>query len=97
MKILYGDRCGELSFLGAEVVPVQNYRNHFPKCGVEINERNVGKLYRQFLALLGGTIAHTQEKLTATALEHGGYTDPPILTIGYINSVLFMSTCTSAS
>jgi hypothetical protein len=40
--------------------------------GVEINERNVGKLYRQFLALLGGTIAHTQEKLTATAIEHGG-------------------------
>ncbi|AVH71166.1 MULE transposase [Nostoc sp. 'Lobaria pulmonaria (5183) cyanobiont'] len=40
--------------------------------GVEINERNVGKLYRQFLALLGGTIAHTQEKLAATAHEHGG-------------------------
>ncbi|MBD2215347.1 hypothetical protein H6G27_36925 [Nostoc linckia FACHB-104] len=40
--------------------------------GVEINESNVGKLYRQFLALLGGTIAHTQEKLAATAIEHGG-------------------------
>ncbi|MBH8554280.1 hypothetical protein I8751_18300 [Nostocaceae cyanobacterium CENA357] len=40
--------------------------------GVEINERNVGKLYRQFLALLGGTIAHTQDKLAATAIEHGG-------------------------
>lgn len=40
--------------------------------GVEINESNVGKLYRQFLALLGGTIAHTQEKLAATAHEHGG-------------------------
>lgn len=40
--------------------------------GIEINGRNVGKLYRQFLALLGGTMAHTQEKLTATALEHGG-------------------------
>lgn len=40
--------------------------------GVEINEQNVGKLYRQFLALLGGTIAHTQEKLAATADEHGG-------------------------
>ncbi|MBC1221105.1 hypothetical protein GNF10_22300 [Nostoc sp. UCD121] len=26
----------------------------------------------QFLALLGGTIAHTQEKLAATAIEHGG-------------------------
>ncbi|MEJ6483848.1 hypothetical protein N0Y54_34005 [Nostoc punctiforme UO1] len=40
--------------------------------GVEINESNVGKLYRQFLALLGGTLAHTQEKLAATAAEHGG-------------------------
>ncbi|MBG1263710.1 hypothetical protein [Nostoc commune] len=40
--------------------------------GVEINESNVGKLYRQFLALLGGTIAHTQKKLAATAIEHGG-------------------------
>ncbi|MCG6138597.1 MAG: hypothetical protein MET45_28950 [Nostoc sp. LLA-1] len=39
---------------------------------MEINERNVGKLYRQFLALLGGTIAHTQDKLAATAIEHGG-------------------------
>ncbi len=40
--------------------------------GVEINESNVGKLYRQFLALLGGTIAHTHSKLAATADEHGG-------------------------
>ncbi len=40
--------------------------------GVKINERNVGKLYRQFLALLGGTIAHTHSKLAATAHEHGG-------------------------
>ncbi|MEA5503589.1 hypothetical protein VB735_10815 [Halotia wernerae UHCC 0503] len=40
--------------------------------GVFINESNVGKLYRQFLALLGGTIAHTQDKLAATAIEHGG-------------------------
>ncbi|MBW4452297.1 MAG: hypothetical protein KME55_06190 [Nostoc indistinguendum CM1-VF10] len=40
--------------------------------GMEINERNVGNLYRQFLALLGKTMAHTQEKLAATAIEHGG-------------------------
>lgn len=40
--------------------------------GVEINESNVGKLYRQFLALLGGTMAHTAEKLAATVVEHGG-------------------------
>ncbi|WGV24214.1 hypothetical protein [Halotia branconii] len=40
--------------------------------GVEINESNVGKLYRQFLALLGGTMAHTPEKLAATAAEHDG-------------------------
>jgi hypothetical protein len=40
--------------------------------GIEINGRNVGKLYRQFLALLGGTIAHTHSKLAATVVEHGG-------------------------
>ncbi|AUB37481.1 hypothetical protein COO91_03426 [Nostoc flagelliforme CCNUN1] len=32
----------------------------------------MGKLYRQFLALLGGTIAHTHSKLAATVVEHGG-------------------------
>ncbi|QFS49585.1 hypothetical protein [Nostoc sphaeroides] len=52
-----------------QLVEIQRQLN---QRGIEINERNVGKLYRQFLALLGGTIIHTQEKLTATALEHGG-------------------------
>jgi len=40
--------------------------------GVEINERNVGKLYRQFLALLGAMSEQTEEKLEKTAVEHGG-------------------------
>ena len=40
--------------------------------GIEINERNVGKLYRQFLALLGASQETVREKLTATAREHGG-------------------------
>ncbi|MBD2533563.1 hypothetical protein H6G97_29985 [Nostoc flagelliforme FACHB-838] len=52
-----------------QLVEVQRSLN---QRGVEINESNVGKLYRQFLALLGGTIAHTQAKLAATAVEHGG-------------------------
>ena len=52
-----------------QLVEIQRSLN---KRGVEINESNVGKLYRQFLALLGGTMAHTQEKLAATAVEHGG-------------------------
>lgn len=52
-----------------QLVEIQRSLN---KRGVEINESNVGKLYRQFLALLGGTMAHTQEKLAATAAEHGG-------------------------
>jgi hypothetical protein len=37
-----------------------------------INERNVGKLYRQFLALLGGLDAGREARLAATAAEHGG-------------------------
>jgi len=40
--------------------------------GIEINERNVGKLYRQFLALLGATSEQAEEKLAQSALEHGG-------------------------
>ena len=39
--------------------------------GVEISKRNVGRLYRQFLALLGGMSEQTEEKLAQTAREHG--------------------------
>jgi len=40
--------------------------------GIAINERNVGKLYRQFLALLGAVDQKTQQQLATTAGEHGG-------------------------
>ena len=40
--------------------------------GILVNERNVGKLYRQFLALLGGASAKTLEVLQATAQKQGG-------------------------
>ena len=40
--------------------------------GIQVNERNTGKLYRQFLALLGGMSAKTREKLEETVGEHGG-------------------------
>jgi hypothetical protein len=40
--------------------------------GVEINERNVGKLYRQFLALLGAMREQTQQRLEQTVAQHGG-------------------------
>ena len=39
---------------------------------VEVNERNVGKLYRQFLALLGATSEQSQKKLAETVEKHGG-------------------------
>ena len=42
------------------------------KAGVLINERNVGKLYRQFLALLGGTHLQKQDQLSQVNAEHGG-------------------------
>jgi hypothetical protein len=40
--------------------------------GIEINERNVGKLYRQYLALLGATSEETRKKLAAIVEKHGG-------------------------
>ena len=40
--------------------------------GILINERSVGRLYRQFLALLGGASEKTLRELEATAKEHGG-------------------------
>jgi hypothetical protein len=40
--------------------------------GILINGRNTGKLYRQFLALLGATSDQVREKLAETVAEHGG-------------------------
>lgn len=40
--------------------------------GILINERTVGKLYRQFLALLGGASEQTLRILATTAHAHGG-------------------------
>jgi hypothetical protein len=40
--------------------------------GILVNERNVGKLYRQFLALLGAMSEPAEQKLQATIAEHGG-------------------------
>jgi len=40
--------------------------------GIEVSERHVGRLYRQFLALLGGKEARVKSRLEETAKEHGG-------------------------
>jgi hypothetical protein len=40
--------------------------------GVEVSERHVGRLYRQFLALLGGADERVKRELKETAEEHGG-------------------------
>ena len=40
--------------------------------GILINERNTGKLYRQFLAFLGELSEVTKQKLEKTAREQGG-------------------------
>jgi hypothetical protein len=40
--------------------------------GIEINERNVGKLYRQYLALLGATSEAKRKKLDEIVEKHGG-------------------------
>jgi hypothetical protein len=40
--------------------------------GILVNERNVGKLYRQFLALLGAVQEPSRRKQEATVAQHGG-------------------------
>jgi hypothetical protein len=40
--------------------------------GVAVNERNVGKLYRQFLALLSAVGENVKENLAETVKEYGG-------------------------
>jgi hypothetical protein len=40
--------------------------------GLRVNERTVGKLYRQFLALLGGMTTQHQQRLETAAQQHGG-------------------------
>jgi hypothetical protein len=40
--------------------------------GMLVNERNVGKLYRQFLALLGAVQEPTRRKLEGTVAQYGG-------------------------
>ena len=41
------------------------------QCGIDVSERHVGRLYRQFLALLGGMDTQVKERLEQTAAEHG--------------------------
>ena len=40
--------------------------------GIEVCERHVGRLYRQFLALLGGINERVERRLDETAEKHGG-------------------------
>lgn len=40
--------------------------------GIEVSERHVGRLYRQFLALLGGMNERVKRRLEEAAEEHGG-------------------------
>lgn len=52
-----------------QLVEIQRELN---RRGVEINERNTGKLYRQFLALLSASSQKAQAELAKTANEYGG-------------------------
>lgn len=52
-----------------QLVEIQRELN---RQGVEVNERNVGKLYRQFLALLSAGEENSKERLKETAQEYGG-------------------------
>ena len=50
----------------AEIQAMLNQR------GIEVSERHVGRLYRQFLALLGGMNEKVRERLDEVAEKHGG-------------------------
>jgi hypothetical protein len=52
-----------------QLVEIQGELN---RRGVEINERNTGKLYRQFLGLLSASSQNAQAGLAATAEKYGG-------------------------
>lgn len=52
-----------------QLVEIQQALNQH---GILINERSVGKLYRQFLALLGGLNTAIEARLAATVAKHGG-------------------------
>jgi hypothetical protein len=40
--------------------------------GIAVSERHIGRLYRQFLALLGGMNERVERRLEETAKQHGG-------------------------
>jgi hypothetical protein len=52
-----------------QLVEIQQQLN---QRGVIVSERHVGRLYRQFLALLGGMDERVEKRLRETAQEHGG-------------------------
>ncbi len=52
-----------------QFVEIQKQLN---QSGIEVSERHVGRLYRQFLALLGGKDENVKKRLQKTAEEHGG-------------------------
>jgi hypothetical protein len=52
-----------------QLVEIQRELN---RRGILVNERNVGKLYRQFLALLGAMSEQTAAQLEAVIAQHGG-------------------------
>jgi len=52
-----------------QLVEIQRMLN---EQGIEVCERNVGRLYRQFLALLGGTNERVERILEETEKKHGG-------------------------
>jgi hypothetical protein len=52
-----------------QLVEIQRELN---RRGVWVNERNVGKLYRQFLALLGGLTERKRQRLGAAVEQYGG-------------------------
>lgn len=52
-----------------QLVEIQQELN---KRGILINERNTGKLYRQFLAFLGAMSERTERRLEQAVAEHGG-------------------------
>ncbi len=72
------------STYGLDVLAFIGWRHDYDHCqlveiqrelqqrGLLVNERTVGKLYRQFLALLGGMTSQHQQRLERAVEQHGG-------------------------
>jgi hypothetical protein len=70
-KVCVNEACPQSGahYYASGLVEIQRELN---ERGILVNERNVGKLYRQLLALVGGLSEQDESRLAETIVQHGG-------------------------